>query len=78
MSQQASGSNTRRKVLDILDRVAKTGIPMEIEINGKHLLISPVQKRRDLDSLDEHPDFIVGNPDNLVHMDWSDHWKPNL
>jgi hypothetical protein len=44
---------------------------VEIERKGKRLLISPAEKCRDLDSLEEHPEFIVGNPDDLVHLDWS-------
>ncbi len=22
-----------------------------------------------------HPDLIIGDPDSLVHMDWSEEWK---
>jgi hypothetical protein len=31
-----------------------------------------------LDSLEEHPEFIAGNPDDLVQIDWSEEWKPQL
>ena len=51
---------------------------MEIERKGKRLLISSAKKRRDLDCLEKHPEFFVGNPDDLVHMDWSSEWKPKL
>jgi hypothetical protein len=40
---------------------------VEIERKGQCLLISSAEKRRDLDSLEEHPEYIVGNPDDLVH-----------
>lgn len=78
MPQQASDSNTKREILGLLDKVIKTGVPVEIERNGKRLLISPAEKRRDLDCLEEHPGFIFGNPDDLVHVDWSAEWKPQL
>ena len=65
-------------ILRLLDKVVKTGIPVEIERKGKRLLVSPARKYRNLSCLEEHPDFIVGNPDDLVHMDWSVEWKLQL
>ena len=78
MPQPSSDSNIKKDILDILDNVAKTGAPMEIERKGKRLLISSAEKHRNLDCLENHPDFIVGNPDDLVHIDWSAEWKPQL
>ena len=78
MPQQTSDSNIQKNILELLDKVVKTGVPMEIEREGKRLLISPAEKHRNLDYLEEHPDFIVGNPDDLVHIDWSAEWKPQL
>jgi len=78
MPQTVSDSNIQRDILGLLDKVAKTGVPVEIERKGKRLLISPAEKRRNLDCLDEHPDFIIGDPDDLVHIDWSQEWKPQL
>ena len=78
MPQQASDSNIQREILRLLDKVIKTGVPVEIERKGKRLIISPAEKHRNLDCLEEHPGFIVGNPDELVHVDWSAEWKPQL
>ena len=78
MSQQVSDLNIQNDIFQLLDKVIKTGVPVEIERKGKRLIISPAEKRRDLDSLEEHPEFIVGNPDDLVHIDWSAEWKPQL
>ena len=78
MSQQNSNSIVQRDIIGLLDKVVKTGVPVEIERKGKRLLISPAEKCRNLDCLEEHPDFIVGNPDDLVHIDWSAEWKPQL
>ena len=78
MSQQNSNSIVQRDIIGLLDKVVKTGVPVEIERKGKRLVISPAEKRRNLDCLEEHPDFIVGNPDDLVHIDWSAEWKPQL
>lgn len=78
MPQQVSDKNIQKDFLRLLDQVVKTGTPVEIERKGKRLLISPAEKHRNLDCLEKHPDFIVGNPDNLVHIDWSSEWKPQL
>ena len=78
MPQQASDTNIQKDILGILDKVVKTGVPMEIERKGKRLLISPAEKHRNLDCLEDHPGFIIGNPDNLVHIDWTAEWKPQL
>jgi len=78
MPQQVSDINIQKDILKLLDKVVKTGVPLEIERKGKRLLISPAKKHRDLHCLEKHPDFIVGNPDELVHIDWSAEWKPQL
>jgi PHD/YefM family antitoxin component YafN of YafNO toxin-antitoxin module len=78
MSRQASDTTIQRDILGLLDKVVQTGVPVVIERKGKRLLISPAEKRRNLDCLEEHPDFIIGNPDDLVHIDWSEEWKPQL
>jgi len=78
MPEQVSNLNIQNDIFQLLDKVIKTGVPVEIERKGKRLLISPAEKRRDLGSLEEHPEFIVGNPDDLVHIDWSAEWKPQL
>ena len=76
MPQQTCYRDTQEDILQLLDKVLRTGEPVEIERRGKRLLISPAEKRRDLDCLEKHPEFIVGNPDDLVHIDWSSEWKP--
>ncbi len=76
MPQQTCYRDTQEDILQLLDKVLSTGEPVEIERRGKRLLISPAEKRRDLNCLEKHPEFIVGNPDDLVHIDWSSEWKP--
>ena len=78
MPQQVSYRNIQEDILKLLDKVISTGVPVEIERKGKRLLISPAEKRRELDCLEKHPEFIVGNPDDLVHIDWSSEWNPEL
>jgi len=78
MPQQISDANIQKDILRLLDKVVKTGVRLEIEIKGKRLLIIPAKKHRDLDRLENHPDFVVGNPDDLIHIDWSSELEPQL
>ena len=68
--------NNQKDIFQILDKVAETGMPLEIKRRGKRLIICPAENK--LDRLEPHPEFIVGNPDDLVHIDWSTEWKPQL
>ena len=61
-----------------MDKVFKTGVSIEIERHGKRLLICPAEPLSKLDRLEDHPEFIVGDPDDLVHLDWSSEWKSEL
>jgi hypothetical protein len=78
MAPKSSNITDQENVLEILDKVAETGVPLEIQRKGKRLIVSPVEKRGKIDRLEPHPEFIVGNPDDLVKMDWSSEWKHEL
>ena len=78
MVQQVCYRDTQGDILQLLDKVLSTGLPVEIERKGQRLVISPAEKRRELDCLENHPDFVVGNPDDFVHVDWSSDWNPEL
>ncbi|MGH8884453.1 MAG: type II toxin-antitoxin system prevent-host-death family antitoxin [Egibacteraceae bacterium] len=71
-----SASQLRQDIYRLLDQVLETGIPLEIERRGKVLRIVPAETRSKLDRVVGRPDFIVGDPDEVVHMDWSGEWKP--
>jgi hypothetical protein len=74
-----TASKLRANVYRLLDEVLETGKPLEIERNGKVLVIAPkVQTRGSkLDSLPRREGAIIGDPDELIHMDWSSEWNPD-
>lgn len=76
MPRQVSIEDLKKDMANLLDEVIETRIPIEIEIKGKRLLISPVESPSKLDRLEEHPGFMVGDPEDLVHLDWSSEWRP--
>ncbi len=73
-----TASRLRENIYKILDQVLETGIPVEIERSGKLLKIVPVvaPRKSKLDRLEDHPGFLVTDPEELVHVDWSGEWKP--
>jgi len=78
MPQQVCYRDTQGDILQLLDKVLSTGLPVEIERKGQRLVISPAEKRRELNCLENHSDFVVGNSDDLVHIDWSSDWNPEV
>ena len=72
-----TASQLRANVYVLLDKVLETGKPLLIERKGKRLRIVPEERVSKLSRLVERSDFIVGDPGNLVHMDWSKEWNPD-
>jgi hypothetical protein len=73
-----TASELRANVYKLLDEVIETGVPLVIERNGHRLRIEPEVPVSKLDQLPDRPDAIVGDPEDFVHIDWSDYWKPYL
>lgn len=71
-----SASDLRQNIYRLLDEVLETGVPLEIERRGRTLRIVPADPRSKLDRIIGRDDFIVGDPEELVHLDWSDEWRP--
>jgi antitoxin (DNA-binding transcriptional repressor) of toxin-antitoxin stability system len=68
-------SALRENIYRILDEVLETGVPVEIERRGKILQIVPGEVRSKLDNLVPRP-YLLADPEELVHLDWSDEWRP--
>lgn len=67
----------RRNVYRVLDEILETGRPVEIERKGRRLRIDLVEPRGGkLSRLERRPEVIVGDPDDLVEIDWSSQWNP--
>lgn len=73
-----TASELRQNVYRLLDEVLETGVPLEIERKGRRLRLVPVERPSRLDRLVPHPGFVVGDVDDLDHIDWSKEWKPSL
>lgn len=71
-----SASHLRSDLYRLLDRVLESGEPLIIERKGRRLRVVPDAPPSRLVRLPLRPDFIRGDPADLVHMDWSGEWKP--
>ena len=69
-------SALRENIYRILDEVLETGVPVEIERRGKILKIVPAEPRSKLENLKPRPSYLLSDPEELVHLDWSGEWRP--
>ena len=67
-----TATKLRQNLYRILDDILQTGIPVEIERNGRILKIIP-EKINKLSNLEKH-DVINGDPEEIIHMDLSSEW----
>jgi len=72
-----SATQLRQNIYKVLDEILKTGIPVEVKRRGEVLRIVPKKKVSKLEQLKKH-ECINGDPEGLVHMDWSKEWKGKL
>lgn len=72
-----TASQLRANIYRMLDEVLETGQPLEIERNGRTLVVMPKQERSFWDRLPRREGFIAGDPDELIHIDWSSEWNPD-
>lgn len=70
-----TASKLRENIYRILDEILETGIPVEIERGGRILKITPAEPRSKLENLRPRK-YLRGDPEELVHLDWSEEWRP--
>jgi hypothetical protein len=70
-----SSTKLRENIYALLDEVLETGKPLEIRRKGRKLFIVPEPPSSKLARLRKRP-TIKGDPEKLVHRDWSKEWKP--
>ena len=71
---RVTASKLRADIYNILDRSLKTGEPVEVVRKGRVLKIVPEKKPSKLSRLKKR-NAIVGDPEDLVHMNWLHEWS---
>lgn len=64
----------RANLYKIVDEAIKTGVPVELERKGVKIRLVPEKKQSRFERLVKHPGTIKGDPESLVHIDWSSEW----
>jgi len=71
-----TASKLRANIYRLLDEVLATGVPIEVERNGRRLMIVADEDVSRLGRLTRRPGAVVGDAEELVHLDWSSEWNP--
>ena len=71
---RVTASQLRENVYRILDEAIATGNPVEVVRKGKVLKIVPEKRASKLDRLKKRKGVFVGDPDDIIGMDWSKYW----
>jgi hypothetical protein len=71
---RVTASKLRENIYGILDQALETGVPVEVVRKGKILKIVPEVKPDKLSRLKKR-NYLVGDPDDIVHMDWLSEWS---
>lgn len=66
-----TASKLRENIYNILDEVLETGVPVEIERNGRKLRIVAEEPPSKLDRLVSRPDFFTADPDETARIGWT-------
>jgi len=78
MTIHITATQLRANVYRLLDQVVDSGEVIELKRRGRLIRIEPVGVVSKLGALKVHSSTIVGDPDDLVHSDWSDSWQPDV
>ena len=68
-----TASKLRENIYRILDAVIETGVPVEVVRKGIVVRIAAEKPVSKLDRLKKR-DIFVGDPDDIIGMDWSKEW----
>jgi hypothetical protein len=73
-----TASKLRADIYRILDRILSTGVPVEVVRGRRKLRIVPTEsvEAGKLANLNNRPEVLKGDPESIVHMDWSKEWRP--
>ena len=78
MPKEISATELRKNIYKLLDYVLATGDSIKINRKGRKIIIISEEKIPKLEQLEPHPNSIIGDPEDIVHMDWSKEWNPDL
>ena len=75
LKKPMSPTQLRTDIYQVLDQVLETGVPVIVQRAGRLLKILPVRDD-EAKLVIVKRDVLRGDPEDLVHMDWSGSWEP--
>lgn len=76
-AMELTASTLRQDIYRILDEVLATGEPVEIRRHGRLLrIVADEVPGSRLARVRTRAGAVPGDPEDLVHTDWSDLWRP--
>jgi len=70
-----TATQLRKNIYQVIDRVALTGVAVEITRKGQSVLLVPSKARSKLSNLKKRS-VLKCPPEDIIHTDWSSEWKP--
>jgi hypothetical protein len=77
-SSSVQPTKLRENLYGILDQVLESGQPVQIERKGRVLTLSAQPATSRMALLKPHPGAVVGDPEDIVSIDWSQSWNPGV
>jgi len=74
MGHAVTPSQLRQDIYRLIDKVLETGEPLEIERKGRRLRLVADEPVDRLSRIRIQPGVIIGDPEDLVSIDWSVEW----
>lgn len=71
-----TASKLRENIYQLLDEVLESGVPLEIDRKGQVLRIVRAEPLKKLEALPRREGFLLCDPEEIVHVDWSGEWRP--
>ena len=77
MLSTSSKSQFGEEIYQLMEHVLETKAPVEVEFKGQKFLIElakyaeSVEDTGKLTRLELHSDCLIGDPEDIVHIDWS-------
>ena len=72
---QTTLTDLRAHLYQRIDQLIATGVPIEVNRKGYHIKITVEPAPSKLKKLIKRENITIGDPEDLVHMDWSEEWK---
>jgi len=78
MSSLLTTAHFQSDMKQVFEKVLETGIPLKIGYKGATFVISVSGFSDKLSNLRPHPECLAGDPEDIVHLDWTEEWKNDL